>query len=277
MATKHALAGEGPSCPCCIERLSQKPGGFTTFRVTPSFACEVCLEPVKASALDLPPFDWPTTAAAIEASAEAVLAAAAANLDAVAAVPDAEVSFANVIRPLMLAPNYKTNHLVCQSKFQQHCSTDEAVRTAAEEAGKKFAAFKAAAKTRADVYAKVEAFAATAAAAALPAYEARFRARSHCRFVRLLIHFIPGSLRNVFGTSLSERPCDRTPGALRGRAAEGLHAGRARALRGRPRRAAAPAGRGRGVLRVISDCRFRKTITGSVRKFGIKRSSRTIE
>ena len=103
-----------------------------------------------------------------------MLAAAAANLDAVAAVPDAEVSFANVIRPLMLAPNYKTNHLVCQSKFQQHCSTDEAVRAAAEEAGKKFAAFKAAAKTRADVFAKVEAFAATPAAGALPTYEAHF-------------------------------------------------------------------------------------------------------
>lgn len=174
MSTKHALASEGPSCPCCVERLSQAPGGFATFRVTENFACEVCLEPVKASKLDLPPFDWPTDAAAIEASTKAVLAAAATNLDAVAAVPDAEVSFANVIRPLMLAPNYKTNHLVCQSKFQQHCSTDEAVRTAAEEAGKKFAAFKAAAKTRADVFAKVEAFAATPAARALPTYEAHF-------------------------------------------------------------------------------------------------------
>lgn len=74
----------------------------------------------------------------------------------------------------MLAPNYKTNPLVCQSKFQQHCSTDAAVRAAAEEAGKKFAAFKAASKTRKDVFAKVEAFAATDTAQALGTYEGHF-------------------------------------------------------------------------------------------------------
>lgn len=44
----------------------------------------------------------------------------------------------------------------------QHCSTDEAIRSAAEEAGKAFAAFKAAAKTRDDVFAKVQAYAASA-------------------------------------------------------------------------------------------------------------------
>ena len=124
--------------------------------------------------LDLPPFDWPTTAAAIEASTAKVLEAAAANLDAVAAVPEESLSFETVIRPLMLAPNYKTNHLVCQSKFLQHCSTDAAVREAAESAGKQFAAFKAAAKGRMDVFEKVQAYAATPAAEALGTYEKHF-------------------------------------------------------------------------------------------------------
>jgi thimet oligopeptidase len=80
----------------------------------------------------------------------------------------------NVIKPLMLAPNYKTNPLVCQSKFLQHCSLDSSVREAAEAAGKAFAAFKAAAKTRQDVYDKVQKYADTPAAAALGPYEAHF-------------------------------------------------------------------------------------------------------
>ena len=63
-----------------------------------------------------------------------MLKAAAANLDAVA---NAKVlTYDSVIRPLQLAPNYKTNPLLCQSKFLQHCSTDAALRQAAEEAGK---------------------------------------------------------------------------------------------------------------------------------------------
>ena len=74
----------------------------------------------------------------------------------------------------MLAPNYKTNPLVCQSKFLQHCSLDSSVREAAEAAGKAFAAFKAAAKTRQDVYDKVQKYADTPAAAALGPYEAHF-------------------------------------------------------------------------------------------------------
>ena len=99
---------------------------------------------------------------------------ATANLDAVAAVPDADVTFDNVIAPLMAPPNFKTNPLICQSKFLQHCSTDAALREAAEEAGKKFAAFKADARRRSDVYAKVTAYAATAEAKALPYYQAHF-------------------------------------------------------------------------------------------------------
>jgi len=60
------------------------------------------------SELPLPPFVWPTSAAEIEASTAAVLQDAAANLDAVAAVAEKDLSFATVIEPLMLAPNYKT-------------------------------------------------------------------------------------------------------------------------------------------------------------------------
>ena len=70
-----------------------------------------------------------------------MLSAAEANLAAVAAAEPP--TFASVIAPLMAPPHYKTNPLVCQSKFLAHCSTVPEVRAAAEAAGKAFAAFKA--------------------------------------------------------------------------------------------------------------------------------------
>ena len=101
-----------------------------------------------------------------------MLSAAEANLAAVAAAEPP--TFASVIAPLMAPPHYKTNPLVCQSKFLAHCSTVPEVRTAAEAAGKAFAGFKAASRSRADVFAKVTAFAATAECAALGEYETHF-------------------------------------------------------------------------------------------------------
>ena len=101
-----------------------------------------------------------------------MLSAAEANLAAVAAADPP--TFASVIAPLMAPPHYKTNPLVCQSKFLAHCSTVPEVRAAAEAAGKAFAGFKAASRSRADVFAKVTAFAATAECAALGEYETHF-------------------------------------------------------------------------------------------------------
>ena len=62
-----------------------------------------------------------------------MLSAAEANLAAVAAAEPP--TFASVIAPLMAPPHYKTNPLVCQSKFLAHCSTVPEVRAAAEAAG----------------------------------------------------------------------------------------------------------------------------------------------
>ena len=134
--------------------------------------CAVCVEVDEFDAALLPPFQWPTTVAEIEASTKKVLEAAETNLAAVAAADPP--TFASVIKPLMLPPNYKTNVLVCQSKFVQHGSADAALREAAESAGKQFATFKAKSRTRSDIFAKVQAFAATAEAAALPPYEKHF-------------------------------------------------------------------------------------------------------
>lgn len=61
-------------------------------------------------------------------------------------------TYDNTIRPLRLAPNYKTNPLLCQSKFLQHCSPDAAIRAISEEAGKQFADFKTSSRMRSDVF-----------------------------------------------------------------------------------------------------------------------------
>jgi len=124
--------------------------------------------------MELPPFKWPRSASEIEAQAKQVEEATALALDAVAAVPDDAISFDTVIAPLMAPPHFKTNPLVCQAKFMQHCSTDAAVRDAADAAGTKFAALKASGRTRADVYAKVKKFSDSAACQALSEFNAHF-------------------------------------------------------------------------------------------------------
>jgi len=125
---KRALeaATGGPACPCCIERVA-----FTNvFKPTKRNAasadlCSICTD-IDGWSDSLPPFQWPTTVAEIEAGTDKVLQEAEANLAAVAGA--SPPTFQTVIKPLMLAKNYKTNHLVCQSKFLQHGSPDAALR-----------------------------------------------------------------------------------------------------------------------------------------------------
>ena len=107
MSGKHDLAAEGPSCPCCVERLSITGIPTKVFKTKETadgeWTCEVCATPVGDAAggpvalnpteLDLPPFDWPTEAKQIEEATAKVIEQATANLAAVAAVPDDAVSF----------------------------------------------------------------------------------------------------------------------------------------------------------------------------------------
>ena len=171
MSKKRAMeAAGGPACPCCLDR--QHFTGSRKFAASATSTVDLCSVCVDIDSWDAPPFIWPSSAAEIEASSAEVLKAAEANLEAVAAADPP--TFASVIYPLMAPPNYKTNPLLCQSKFLQHCSTNAEVRDAAEEAGKKFAAFKAKSRPRADILAKVQAFAATPEAKALGPYESHY-------------------------------------------------------------------------------------------------------
>lgn len=102
MSGKHDLVGEGPTCPCCVERLSITGIPTKVFKSKEAdgeWTCEVCATPVpdtvllKHTELDLPPFDWPTSAKQIQEDTAKVIEAATANLAAVAAVPDDALSF----------------------------------------------------------------------------------------------------------------------------------------------------------------------------------------
>jgi len=167
-------------CPCCEERLTKRGGyRYVARGAAPPETCDDCLlppppPPPAAGGECLPPFQWPRSAADIEAAQAKVVAATNACWDAVAAVSDGNLTFETVIRPLMEAPHYKTNVLVCQAKHLQHCSTDATLREAATKAATVFAALKKESKTRKDVYEKVLAFSKTDAAKALPTYEAYF-------------------------------------------------------------------------------------------------------
>lgn len=122
----------------------------------------------------LPPITWLTTPEAIEKCSDEVVSATIANLDAIAAIPLDSVTFDNVIKPLMCPPNYKTNANVAACKFLQHCSTDDAVRKAAQAAGNKFTETRVAGRMRKDVYDRVVAFNATPEAGSLDSYFQHF-------------------------------------------------------------------------------------------------------
>ena len=90
----------------------------------------------------MPPFRWEAmTPASIKALCDEVCARTRAVWDGIAALegaPATELTFEKCVAPLMNPPHCKTNAQVCSSKFLQHCSTDEAVRAAAKEAGVTF-------------------------------------------------------------------------------------------------------------------------------------------
>ena len=150
-------------CPCCEIRARQASSWqFLPAGMAPTGACQACvLPPAPPLTDDLPPFVWPRTASEIDGLAQGVEIDYHATMDRVAAVKDADVSVETVLRPLMGAPHYKTNPSVVSAKFLQHCSTDAALREAADKAGARFAALKAKGKTEARVYGRVCELAAT--------------------------------------------------------------------------------------------------------------------
>ena len=95
---------------------------------------------LKNANLPLPPVDslWPHTAQEIERNCAEILKATSENYNRIAAIPVSGLTYENCIEPLQAPPNYKTNPLLAATKFLQHCSTDEVVRSAAEQTTVRF-------------------------------------------------------------------------------------------------------------------------------------------
>eukprot|EP01094_Clydonella_sp_ATCC50884_P023477 TRINITY_DN5636_c0_g1_i1.p1 TRINITY_DN5636_c0_g1~~TRINITY_DN5636_c0_g1_i1.p1 ORF type:complete len:663 (-),score=227.36 TRINITY_DN5636_c0_g1_i1:119-2107(-) len=127
-----------------------------------------------STALPLPPFQWGVTPEEIASQRDEIIAATRAEWERIAALPDDGLTESTLLRPLMAQPHFKTNPLLCNTKFLQHCSPDEAVRAAAKEAGMQFSKLRVEGRMREDVYNKVKRFAASEAAKSLDEYHSHF-------------------------------------------------------------------------------------------------------
>lgn len=122
-----------------------------------------------------PPFDWSMSAEEIDASCTKIIEETRALLEEVASIPEEELTFENCIEPLMHPPNYKTNPLLCQTKFLQHCSSDAAVREAACAAGVRLSKERVAMRMHSGVYHSIKCFARQESkVSALTAYQRHF-------------------------------------------------------------------------------------------------------
>mmetsp|Transcript_32285 Transcript_32285/g.69109 ORF Transcript_32285/g.69109 Transcript_32285/m.69109 type:complete len:724 (+) Transcript_32285:237-2408(+) len=174
-----AYRGKREGCPCCEERVVKRGGVRYVLRdQAPPEACEDCVlpPPLPRSALssEVPPFVWPRTIKDVEDATEEVKAATKTVLDQLSALKEEDLTFDNLIKPLMQAPYYKTNPLVAQSKHLQHCSPDPVIREASSKASTVFAGLKKEGKTRKDIYKLVKAYSEKPEAKSLPEYEAHF-------------------------------------------------------------------------------------------------------
>uniref|UniRef100_A0A7S4C954 Peptidase M3A/M3B catalytic domain-containing protein n=1 Tax=Eutreptiella gymnastica TaxID=73025 RepID=A0A7S4C954_9EUGL len=84
------------------------------------------------------------------------------------------MSYETVVLPLLKPPNYKTNPMVAEAKFYQHCGTDPQIRKVCQENGTRLSKARVQFRMRKDVYDVLDKYAATPEAAALPETEKWF-------------------------------------------------------------------------------------------------------
>eukprot|EP00797_Seminavis_robusta_P036417 Sro92_g047940.2 (725) ;mRNA; f:10937-13326 len=155
-----------PLCPCCFQSyatsiaagVDHEPFSFEFCGSCAPSDVEKALAKKAATDQTVPPIQWLLTVEEIEASTKEILEATQQNLDTIAAIPLADVTFENTIAKLMTPPNYKTNPQLVACKFLQHCSTDAKIREAASAAGKQFAASRVQGRMNRAVYERVKAF-----------------------------------------------------------------------------------------------------------------------
>lgn len=122
-----------------------------------------------------PPFEWSKqTPEIIAQTTQEVISNTKKLADQIINIDDDKLTFANCIAPLMAPPNYKTSPLVCQSKFLQHCSTDEKVRKAAKQAGTLFAQERISQRMNRQVFNKIRTYSQSEEAKTLTIYQSHF-------------------------------------------------------------------------------------------------------
>ena len=121
---------------------------------------------------ELPPFCWSeVTAESIQETCGHLITQTNLLLDQIAQLGKEQLTFETCIAPLMSPPNYKTNYLLCETKFLQHCHHNEEIRKEAKEAAIQFSKARVSARMRKDIYEKVLEFSQTEAAKAMNEYQ----------------------------------------------------------------------------------------------------------
>ena len=99
---------------------------------------------------------WPREEGEVRERVERLTAETELEWDRIASLSDEELTYENVILPLVTSSAFKTNPLVCEAKFLQHCSPNSTIRMAASRAGASIKQLRRKGRTRCDVYNTVQ-------------------------------------------------------------------------------------------------------------------------
>eukprot|EP01060_Flectonema_neradi_P034585 TRINITY_DN610_c2_g1_i2.p1 TRINITY_DN610_c2_g1~~TRINITY_DN610_c2_g1_i2.p1 ORF type:complete len:416 (+),score=40.48 TRINITY_DN610_c2_g1_i2:49-1296(+) len=142
----------------------------------------------------VPGLVWPKTVQEIEERVKTVTNESTATWDGIGQLGEEDLTYENVVEPLICISNYKTNPMVCEAKFLQHCSPVPELRAAASKAGAVFKKLRRTGRMRMDVYKTV----------------ARYKEKSTESLTRSQRHFLTRIMRDFSKSGLHLEPSQRT-------------------------------------------------------------------
>ena len=143
--------------------------------------------------LHVPKLVWPKTVEDIESRVKKIIDDSTATWDQIGQLKG-DLMYENVVEPLVCISNYKTNPMVCEAKFLQHCSPNPELRTAASKAGATFKKLRRTGRMRMDVYKIVS----------------KYEQQSTEKLTRSQRHFLTKILRDFSKCGLHLNPSQRT-------------------------------------------------------------------
>eukprot|EP01059_Diplonema_ambulator_P015172 TRINITY_DN26278_c0_g1_i1.p1 TRINITY_DN26278_c0_g1~~TRINITY_DN26278_c0_g1_i1.p1 ORF type:complete len:677 (+),score=209.01 TRINITY_DN26278_c0_g1_i1:31-2031(+) len=137
---------------------------------------------------------WPESAGEIEDRVLQITAATESTWNNIGSMKEGEkLTYSKVVAPLVTIANYKTNPLVCEAKFLQHCSPNPAIREAAWRAGETFKKLRRKGRMREDVFRTVK----------------RYAKQRTEQLDSMQLHFLESIMRDFTRSGLSMSPQDR--------------------------------------------------------------------